>query len=228
MQTSYQADLPRRLLRYNVLLGVRHEVPVHSVAVLLFPEADGPAMSGRLVQESPDGRCGLDFRYQVSRIWQEPPEALASGIGTIALASVAVPSADELPGLINRMEAEFTAHPARDEEEIWLGLYFLIGRHFKDRELADRLLKGTKVMEDSVTYQAVVEKGRTEGRIEADLAALLRLGTAKFQAPSEPVRQRILSITDPETLERLQVRVLFASSWDDLMAGEHRADGNAP
>jgi predicted transposase YdaD len=236
VQTSYQTDLPQRLLRYNVLLNVRHDVPVHSVAVLLFPEADGPAMNGRLAQESPDGRCGIDFRYQVSRIWQEPPETLASGIGTIALATLATPSADDMPALIDRMKAEFTAHPTREEGEIWSGLYFLIGRHFKDKELADRLLKGIQAMEDSVTYQAVIEKGRikglqegrVEGRIEADHATLLRLGTAKFQAPPESVRQRILAITDPETLEQLQVRLLFASSWDDLMAETDTASENLP
>lgn len=230
VQTSYQTDLPQRLLRYNVLLRVRHGVPVHSVAVLLFPEADGPSMSGRLVQESPDARCGVDFRYQVTRVWREAPDDLAAGLGTIALAALAVPSAEALPAIVERMKADFATHATRDEGEIWTALYLLIGRHFRDKALADRLLKGIQAMEDSVTYQAIVEKGRLEGRlegkIEAEHAALLRLGTAKFQAPSETIRQRIEAMTDLEDLERLLVRVLFASSWDDLMAGDEA--GNTP
>ncbi len=81
-------------------------------------------------------------------------------------------------------------------------------------------------MEDSVTYQAVIEKGRLEGRLEEARTTLLRQGTAKFQAPSETTRQRIESITDLEQLEQWLVRVLFASSWDDLMAEKDPVSGN--
>lgn len=229
VQTSYKTDLPRRLLRYNVLLNVRHGVPVHSVAVLLFPEADGPAMSGRLVQESPDIRCGLEFRYQVTRVWEESPEVLAAGLGTIVLAALAVPSADDLPALVDRMKAQFVAHPTRDEGEIWTALYVLIGRHFRDKDLADRLLKGIQTMEDSVTYQAIVEKGRVKGRLEGRLeearSTLIRLGTARFGAASEEVRERVEAMTDLEGLERLLVRVLIAASWEDLMDGDDQTSG---
>ena len=48
LQASYERALPWRLLRYNALLAARDEVPVESVLVLLRPEADGPALSGRL------------------------------------------------------------------------------------------------------------------------------------------------------------------------------------
>src|SRR4051794_17672715 len=46
VQVSYDADLPRRMLRYNVLLNHRHLLPVRSVAILLRTKADGPAMTG--------------------------------------------------------------------------------------------------------------------------------------------------------------------------------------
>lgn len=85
VQSTYQKALPQRLLRYNVMLNVRHEVPVHSVVVLLFPESDGPAISGQYEQASPDGRCRIGFDYQVVRVWQESLDSLAAGIGTIPL-----------------------------------------------------------------------------------------------------------------------------------------------
>src|SRR4051794_24089543 len=43
-QTGLNTTLPRRLLRYNALLNLRHNLPVHSVAVLLRPEADGTVL----------------------------------------------------------------------------------------------------------------------------------------------------------------------------------------
>ena len=44
VQANYDRMLPRRLLRYNSLLNVRHDLPVLSVAVLLVREAGGPAI----------------------------------------------------------------------------------------------------------------------------------------------------------------------------------------
>src|SRR4029077_19294290 len=38
-QASYDPTLSQRLLQYNVLLHVRHTLPVRSVAVLLSPKA---------------------------------------------------------------------------------------------------------------------------------------------------------------------------------------------
>ena len=54
------------------------------------------------------------------RVWQESPETLAAGLGTIPLAALAVPSTDDLPALVDRMKAEFARHPTPDEGEIWV------------------------------------------------------------------------------------------------------------
>lgn len=223
VQSSYQAELPLRLLRYNVLLNVRHEVPVHSVIVLLFPEADGRAISGRYEQASPDGRCRIAFDYQVVRVWQESPETLAAGLGTIPLAALAVPSREDLPTLIERMKkAEFARHPTRDEGEIWVSLYLLIGGHFHDKQLANKLLKGIQTMRDSVTYQAILDEGREEGRQEGQIQlahkTLLRLGTRRFHEPTEEIRLRIEALTNLEKLQNLLDRVIEVQSWEELFA----------
>jgi hypothetical protein len=214
LQSTYKADLPERLLRYHVLLSYRHGMPVHSVLVLLFPEADGPALDGTVRRASPDGRCRLEFTYQVVRVWRESPEGLATGIGTIPLAALAVPSADDLPALVARTKAELARHPTPDAEEIWTALYFLIGRHFGDPALAERLLKEIETMEDSVTYQATIRRGE----IREARKILIRQGIKRFQAPSEDVRQRIEGLADLDRLEHLIDRVPDASSWDDLLA----------
>ncbi len=43
--TCYDPDLPLRLQRYNILVNYRHWLPVKSMALLLCPGADGPAMT---------------------------------------------------------------------------------------------------------------------------------------------------------------------------------------
>ncbi len=46
LQSSHEAHLPRRLLRYNALLDDRHDLPTRSILVLLREQADGDDLSG--------------------------------------------------------------------------------------------------------------------------------------------------------------------------------------
>jgi hypothetical protein len=73
-------------------------------------------------------------------------------------------------------------------------------------------------MRDSSTYQAILDEGRVEGRVEGERRLLLLLGTPRFGEPDAATRTRIESITDSETLERLAARLLSTSSWDELLA----------
>src|SRR5258708_3850408 len=85
-QASYDATLSQRLLQYNVLLHVRHSLPVRSIAVLLSPKADGKAMTGHVQVRLPNGKAYHEFDYDVIRLWQLAPEViLAGGIGTLPL-----------------------------------------------------------------------------------------------------------------------------------------------
>ena len=77
-------------------------------------------------------------------------------------------------------------------------------------------------MEDSVTYQATIEKGRIAGQLQEARRILIRHGTKKFQEPSEAVRQWIEQIDDLERLERLIDRVFEAPCWDDLQGDDNQ------
>src|SRR5262245_61689179 len=79
VQSTRDPTLPRRLLRYNVLLDMRHDVPVRSVAVLLRPEVDGAELTGLLQRHLPDDKDHLSFHYDVVRLWQLTPETLLAG-----------------------------------------------------------------------------------------------------------------------------------------------------
>ena len=75
-------------------------------------------------------------------------------------------------------------------------------------------------MEDSVTYQAILEegeaKGEAKGRANEARALLLLLGTKRFGAPAHEIRARINTISDVNQLESLVARILDASSWESL------------
>jgi len=126
-QSSSDAHLGHRLLRYNVLLNYREELPVQSVALLLRPEADGPAMNGVFDQCLPDGDRYLEFRYKVVRAWEQPIDAILQGdLGTLPLAPLADVTPEALPGVVRRMRDRLEAEATPEERAmLWSATYIL-------------------------------------------------------------------------------------------------------
>ena len=83
-------------------------------------------------------------------------------------------------------------------------------------------------MEESTTYQAILEKGIAKGK---DVGAreelrkvLLLLGQDRFGPASARVSRALNAINELERLEGLTVRLLKVSSWQELLdlpAGRH-------
>lgn len=80
-------------------------------------------------------------------------------------------------------------------------------------------------MEESLTYQAILEEGRQRGRAEgkaegkAEEARMILLAVARkrFGPPSSRIEQW-LDGRNAEQLERLVERVLDVESWDELLS----------
>ncbi len=86
LQSSRDPEMSRRVLRYHALLHDRHRLPVHSLVLLLRPEADDPRLTGRVEYRSAAGRGGLRLEFEVARLWQHPVESiLTGGLGTLPL-----------------------------------------------------------------------------------------------------------------------------------------------
>ncbi|MFO0949735.1 MAG: DUF4351 domain-containing protein [Isosphaeraceae bacterium] len=224
IQASHDPELPRRLLRYNALLNVRHDLPVHSVAVILWPGAGGPEVNGRFVRESPPGGCRVEFLYPVVNVWELPAAELAAAPGTFPLVAVAARDEEELKAVAAPVLAESRRSNAPDAPELRAMLCFLIGRRFS-KQLAEELFRGDQAMRDSVTYQQAVAEGRVEGRVEGQLEEarriVLRLATRRFGPPDDATRALLEALNDPERLEALADQVLSASGWEELVAATH-------
>jgi hypothetical protein len=72
-------------------------------------------------------------------------------------------------------------------------------------------------MEESVTYQAIIEKGEANGRREGVRRVLLVLGENHFGPASSEVTATIQGINDLEQLLQLVVRVGQVGGWDELL-----------
>src|SRR5262249_4156867 len=88
------------------------------------------------------------------------------------------------------------------------------------------IIRGVLDMEESTTYQAIIEKGIQKGiqmaaeaigMREGARRVLLVLGENHFGPPSSAVNATIQGINDLEQLLQLVVRVGQVGGWDELL-----------
>ena len=227
LQAGYDRTLPRRLLRYNALLNVKHDLPVHTVAILLHPGADGPELTGVLRQRSPDGRCRLEFCYHLDRAWQWDTEAiLAGGMGSLPLAPLSARELDQIPIIVERLKERVDPAAVTAEiSELWTSAAVMARVGFP-WELIKHCFGGITAMRESSTIQAFIEEGRRkglqegleEGRAGEARRIILFLGPMRFGAADDDVKTRLDEIQNLERLEDMIKRILIASNWDELFA----------
>ena len=198
---------------------MKHDLPVHTVAILLQPGADGPELTGVLRQQSPDGRCRLEFCYHLVRAWQWDTEGiLAGGMGLLPLAPLSARELDQIPIIVERLKKRVDPAAVTAEiSELWTSAAVMAGLRFP-WELIKHCFGGITAMRESSTIQAFLEEGRVKGLAEEARRIILRLGRKRLGAVDETVEAKLNEIVDLERLEALTERVDQVSSWDELLA----------
>ncbi len=222
----FHSKLPLRLRLYNSVLEYRHDRVVLSVVVLLSPQADSPQWNGLLQRGLPGELPRSTLRYDVIRVSELPvDQLLAGGLGTLALAPISNVPQDEVRGVIGAMKKRLSGPKSpRQARDVWAATYVLLGLRYSE-EFAAALFEEVLGMEESVTYQAIVRRGREEGRGEGERRILLLQGETKFGPPSAAVRAALESVSDTAQLEKLGVRLMSAGSWEELLGPRPRRDG---
>lgn len=217
-QASRSSGLADRLLLYNALLRQRFGAPVHSLVVLLRPEADEPGLHG-VVRYAGQRRGGLVFRYEVVRLWQRPVQSLLKGSpGTLPLAPLGRlgmerPKVEQLGRVVRRIEGRlFEELPASEAKLLLTAAFVLTGLRVSRQQLL-KLFEGVHAMRESSGYQFILDEGRT---VQAQQDLIL-LGRKRFGAPGKAIENALKGITDLDRLKRMMNRVLEASSWDELL-----------
>ncbi|RUL88909.1 RpnC/YadD family protein [Tautonia sociabilis] len=229
-QSSHDPALPLRLQRYNLLVRYRHGLPVQSIAFLLRREADGPGLTGELRHLLPDGRENHRFRFDVLRAWELPLDLLLSGgLGTLPLAPLSDEAAADLPVVLREVHDRLRRDAGREANDFWLATFLLMGLKY-DPETLKRMTAMSKILEDSLSYRMIVDKGRAEGlqagraeglqagRAEGVRQTLIRLGTKRFGPPDEETAAAITAIADVERLQSLCERTLEVNGWEALLS----------
>jgi hypothetical protein len=115
-QSSAAAWKHADILTYNALLHGEYHVPVHSIIILLRPQAAHSNLNGVVSYATRSGRGSMNFAYEIVRLWERSAETFLQGaLGTLPFAVLGslpegVPIVDALAAvaqkLIERIERD--------------------------------------------------------------------------------------------------------------------------
>jgi hypothetical protein len=200
-------------------LFARYHVPVHTVVVLLRPEAAHSNMNGTLDYAPRPEHGSMSFRYQIERLWLRSAEELLAGdIGVAPLAVLGrLPQAgskeEGLAVIAHRMVERLVREAAPDRaKKLLTDALLLIGLRVK-RDVARSIFRGLRMMQESDTYLMIVDEGmEKQAKKDILLVAEARLGPAEASVKSE-----LDSVSDLERLDRMIRRALAANNWREIL-----------
>lgn len=220
LESSPRLGIPSELHRYNTLIDHRHDLPVETVLILLRPKAQASDMTGRYQRFGATGRPIVEFHYHIERIWKRPIEYWRGcGIYLDAAFSLVTEEAErDLEGNAFSLRERVRASGVDQATANTLinSSYFLCGLRYNWDMVTEIFRRLDMLLEDSSTYQHVLEQGESKG----EKKLILRQGTKKFGPPSPAIAAALQAILDTARLERLGDRILDVGSWDELLAGE--------
>ena len=81
------------------------------------------------------------------------------------------------------------------------------------RELATRIFRGVRAMQESDTYLMILD----EGQENATRENILVFGEERFGPPDESVRAQLQAVTDLARLKRMVRRAAKAANWQEIL-----------
>jgi predicted transposase YdaD len=222
---SWDPSILARGMHYNSAHHRRHLVPVHSVFVVMRPEANHASLTGEYrVTVRQSGQTHV-FQYQVLRAWTLDLDAVLCGpLATLPLAPITDAAADRLPEVLRQIELRLEAEAAPEtRKDLWVDIFVLLGLRYP-REGVAQLFRGIPAMRESDTYQMILEegmergleRGREEGQLEATRRLLLLVGRRRLGEPDSATLRSIEAEQSVSRLEEWLNASLQAESWADL------------
>ena len=166
-QTDPKIELPMRLADYRLRIHRKFpEKTIHQVVIYLRE-----TKSERVFQNYFE-IAGMYAEFEVIRIWEVPVSDLLQYPGLLRFAALSQ-SDDAVQTLRTAVSEIAKIKDESDQHEAIAATYVLAGLRL-DAELISRLIR-RDVMQESVTYQAILAEGREEGREQTQQSIALQL-----------------------------------------------------
>jgi hypothetical protein len=218
-QSSAAATKHADLMVYNSLLYAHYLVPSHTAILLLRPQAAHENLDGVISYAPRPGRSKMDFGYDVIPLWQFPAEELlAANVGVVPLAMLGrLPEELSLEDglaavaarVVERLNNEVSPERAK---KLLTDALLLTGLRVR-RDVAVRIFRGVRIMQESDTYLMI----RDEGQELALREAIVVVGEERLGPCDEAVRSQLSNITDLDRLKRMHRRAVKAASWQEIL-----------
>jgi hypothetical protein len=221
-QRLYQEDLGAILHKESEMLRQRYGMPVETVVLLLWPGADGPAVTGKY--RLPGG--GL-YEYRVTRLWEKDVDEMFTSPAPAIFSPLARGAPERLPEILRRLDEVLTAHTkdAESLERLWGLTYCCMGLRYPAEQVNEVLApwlplvyrsRDTKgVLSEG--YYAGLSEGQTEGALQATQAWVAALGRQRLGEPPDNIQQAVTGIRSLERLEQLAARILKSATWQEAL-----------
>jgi hypothetical protein len=189
------------------------------VVVLLRPQAGHSNMNGVIRYAARPGRGGMEFGYEVVRLWERPAEELlAADLGVAPLAMLGrlpegLPLEEGLAAVARRVVERLTQEAPPDRAKKLLTDALLLTGLRVRRDAAVRIFRGVRAMEESDTYLMILDEGQEKGI----RGIILLLGEDQFGPPDASVKAGLQNITDLDRLKRIARRTPKATSWQEIL-----------
>ncbi|MBW4627242.1 MAG: DUF4351 domain-containing protein [Brasilonema octagenarum HA4186-MV1] len=208
-QTSPKSTPPLdfRMLDYYTRLKRQYWCDIEQVLILL------QATSSEIVFHTQYVDKKTRHEYRVIRLWEEDPTPLLANPALLPLATLA--RSDSPQDLLEQVAAAVDMIESREERQnISACVQVLAGLRFPKNLM--RQLFREEIMQESVIYQDILQKGKEQGKKQEALELILRLLTRRFGVIESEVQQQIRSLSITQ-LEELAEALLDFSNPSDLV-----------
>lgn len=218
-QSSAAAWKHADIMVYHSLLFAHYHVPVHSMVLLLRPEASHSKMDGAIDYAPRPRRGKMSFAYEVVALWERPAEELLSSeLGVLPLAMLGrLPEGQSteqgLASVAQRLMERLQAGAPPDRQKKLLTDAFLLAGLRVRRDVAAKIFRGVRLMHESDTYLAILD----EGQEKFAKKAILTVGEERFGQATDKVKAQFNAITDLDRLERMVRRAVKANNWQEIL-----------
>ncbi|NDJ24119.1 DUF4351 domain-containing protein [Nostoc sp. B(2019)] len=208
-QTTPKSKTPLdfRMLDYYTRLRREYWCDIEQVLIFLQATSSEIVFNTQYVDKK------TRHEYRVIRLWEEDPTPLLANPALLPLATLAQTNSPQ--ALLEQVAASVDMiEETNERQNISACVQVLAGLRF-DKSLIKQLFR-EEIMQESVIYQDILQKGEERGKKQEALQLILRLLKRRFGAIEPEMQQQIrtLSITQ---LEELAEALLDFSSQSDLV-----------
>jgi predicted transposase YdaD len=206
--TKSNPPVPFRMLDYFVRLVRQYDVPVTQVVIFLQETSNEIAFTEEYVNEM------TSHRYRVVRMWEQDSAIFLNNTALLPLAPLTqTDSPQQLLSQVAQSVAKISNKDTRQDiatyTEILAGLKF-------EKDLIRQFLS-EDIMQESVIYQDILQKGEQQGEQREALRFCMFLLSDRFGEIDSSVIEQVQTL-NKEQLEALGRAILRISSIDDLAA----------